>query len=243
MSGVHTHIAIGIPHCSRRPLLLDWMFKLLTQNWPVGINLAWIGVNDDNLPDDMPPGDRISALRVGIVAAAKELRAKFLWMIDDDTEPPVHAARYLLRTLESHPEAAICAGIYGTKEPDPQPLVWRRVGESPATFHPGEVFPCEVIGAGCMMIRMSVFNSLPLPYFRFRDADCTSNAYESRVTFSDRQGEDAYFCEKVRRAGHLVLAHGGVLATHWDTEKRIPYRLPEMVKVPLPAHVSEVPLA
>jgi hypothetical protein len=240
MSGVHTHIAIGIPHCSRRPLVLDWRFKLLTQNWPIGINLAWIAVNDENLPAEMLPGDRISALRIGLVKAAQDVGARYLWMIDDDTEPPIHAARYLIRELESNPRAAVCAGIYGTKEPDPQPLVWRRAGSLPAVWRPGEIFPCEVIGAGCMMIRMSVFDHLSHPYFQFRDEDCTSNAYDSNVTFSYRQGEDAYFCEKVRQAGYLVLAHGGVLATHWDTDKRIPYRLPEIVKVPLPARLAAV---
>ena len=229
MSGIHTNIAIGIPHCGR-PITLEWSLRLPTINWPLGTNVTWIGLYDD---PSLPAAERLQKVREDIVLEARNHTPKYLWLIDDDTEPPVHAARYLIRELERSPSVAICAGIYGTKESEPQPMVWREKGDLPATFSPGEVFPCEQIATGCMMIRMSVFDELPRPWFRMRDDDCVYSTREREVIFSDSQGEDMYFCESVRRLGYTILAHGGVLATHWDPYTHRAYRLPEIVKVEL----------
>lgn len=216
MSGIHANLAVGIPACGR-PVVLDWMFPLLTQNWPMGINVAWISVR----------GANIAAQRIAIVENAKSFNAKYLWFVDDDTAPPTHAARYLIRELEANPSAAICAGIYCTKVPDAEPLVWRRIGDlASQDWRVGEVFPCEAIGTGCMMIRMSVFETLPRPWFQVTDEDCVRDDRDPIAIFRRQETEDTYFCRSVTAAGHSILAHGGVLCVHWDTLTGTPYALP-----------------
>ena len=50
------------------------------------------------------------------------------------------------------------------------------------------------IPTGCLLIRMSVFDKLPRPYFRF----------ESNEESGDIIGEDYIFCDRARAAGFRV---------------------------------------
>jgi len=69
-----------------------------------------------------------------------------------------------------------------------------------------------------MLVRTSLFTSLPKPWFRdFNTLDEriasgeVMEGDESRGALTD----DIYFCRKATDAGHRILAHGNVICRHW----------------------------
>ena len=59
------------------------------------------------------------------------------------------------------------------------------------------LFKCSAVGAGCMLIKMSVFKKLDRPYF-----------------FIEDKGEDVYFCDKARAKGIDVWCDPTVAVGH-----------------------------
>ena len=162
------------------------------------------------------------AARNAIVRKALAEDAEYVLFIDDDTAPPPDAVSLLMRELETRdPSAVVCAGIYCSKTQPNEPLVFKRIGDGPYwKWKFGEIFPCEGIATGCMLIRTSVFAAIPEPWFRdihsIEDVEDPAVFGGEAVPNEFRMTDDLYFCRKVVDAGFTILAHGGVLPVHWD---------------------------
>jgi hypothetical protein len=153
---------------------------------------------------------------------ALEIKAKYLWFVDDDTIPPPNALRRLVYILENYPEIAVCGGIYVTKSDPTQPVVFRGSGlGSFWRWKAGDVFEVTSMGAGCMLIRTSVFKELEKPWFSFVQKVSYDSAVPGQLT-----SEDVGFCNAVREKGYRVFAHGGVLCDHFDATTGVTYVLP-----------------
>lgn len=207
-------IGIGIGLASvGRPTPHPWGVALAVQNWPVGTRLSYIEV----------VGETIDVARHRIVEEARRVdNVKYLWFLDDDVVVPKSAANALMYLLDNFgPQTGgkvmVAGGIYCAKTIPPTPLVFMEPSGGPYwKWKIGDVFRCWGIATGCMMVNMEIFNKLEPPYFRTISTD------------DEKCTDDLYFCDLVNKAGYSILAHGGVVCSHWDisTKPNMVYGLP-----------------
>lgn len=226
-------MAVGIASSGRK-VDLRWALAQPVLAWPVGMSVAWlVRVGPDRAQN-----------REVIAEKAVEIGAPFLFFIDDDTVCPNFAARALHHELSQHPDAAICGGIYCTKEEPPSPIVFKELGGGPHwQWKVGEVFECAGLGAGAMMIRTEFLPKIPKPWFFEPDVAPVSevtNIGGLQVPLAREAGtDDLYFCKKVSDAGLKILAHGGVLPVHIGEDGK-EYSLPPNSYPMQPREVQEV---
>jgi len=213
MSGIHLGLTVGVPLCGR-PVSPWWGISLATMDWPLGIDVNYCVVE----------GMEVGEARNRIAEEALRNKSKYLWFVDDDTAPPRHAAKRLITILQQDETVAICGGIYCSKCDNPEPIVEKRIRDGMFwNWKPGEVFDCEGLGTGCMMVRVEALNGIDRPWFRTVDLlDYGMGEY--------KQTDDLYFCAKVVKAGMRIQAHGGVLPLHWNADKHTSYRISETPK-------------
>ena len=206
MSGNHLGLTVGLPLCGR-PVSPWWAVSLATMDWPMGIDINYCIVE----------GMEVGEARNRIAEEALRAGTKYLWFLDDDTAPPRHAAKKLITVLQQEPDVAVCGGIYCTKSDVPEPIVQEKLRDGVFwNWKPGDVFDCEGMGTGCMMIRVDAFNKVERPWFKTVDTiDYGAGEY--------KQTDDLYFCDKLVKLGMRIVAHGGVLPVHWDVKNKISY--------------------
>ena len=171
------------------------------------------------------------ACRDALVDAAIQLGAEYLFFLDDDTVPPPNVLPLLAQELDQDPEAMVCGGIYVSKTDPVSPLVFLERGSGPCwTWKYGDVFPCNVVATGSMMIRLSVFQKISKPYFKDLVWKSTEGPRPDPIIPDDvneiNLSDDVYFCRKLEAIGAKVLAHGGVLPVHFSPGKK-PFVLPD----------------
>lgn len=213
-------LVIGLPMAGR-PIAPSWAVALATIQFP--LNLA-VGYN-------VVPGMEIDKARNYIVEQALERNAQYVFFLDDDVAPPSHVVQSLIYALDQDPSAVACGGIYCHKSANPTPLVYRGAGNG--TFwdwEANEIFEVTGIGTGCLLIKTEIFKpnrgalTLDKPWFKTVDEPAkVEGANEGRRVISD----DLYFCNQLNARGMKILAHGGVLCLHWDTNPMKCYMLPE----------------
>jgi hypothetical protein len=211
---------------SGRPIHIEWALAIATLSYPVGMNHAWLVSKAD--PDN--PQMTRDIQRETLAERALALGTEFLVCIDDDTVPPAHAIQSLWYILSQNPNAAVAGGIYCTKGENPEPIVYREIGQGAAyDWTLGDVFPVKGLGLGCMMIRLSALKDVPKPWFRDTHSEGPRKEIIGDVEVdivSDSGTDDLYFCQKVTDAGYEIIAHGGVLPVHMDEDGK-QYVIPE----------------
>jgi hypothetical protein len=183
-------------------------------------NLSW----KMNQPRDLA--------REVMIEQAIEKEGKYVYCQDDDVTVPPNILRSLLFEFENaSDDVMVVGGIYCTKTVQPMPLVYQHIGDGPFyKWKLGQVFPCDLIATGMMMIKLEVFKHLSKPWFK--EVYTVSEARKYGLVSESYQGQnfsindDGFFCHKVREAGFKILAHGGMLGMHWD-EKGTAYILPD----------------
>lgn len=196
-------VLIGLA-CSGRPIAPEMVVAMAMQPEPTHFSPGYVVVK--GLPVDQA--------RCVLAHKALEVKAKYLWFVDDDTIPPPNTLQRLIWVLENYPEIKAVGGVYVTKAEVPQPVVFRGKGlGSYWHWKKDDVFEVTGIGAGCLLINTDVFYQIPEPWFEFQRHD--SNTTDPN-DISTRVSEDISFCDKVRAAGFKVFAHGGILCEHHD---------------------------
>jgi hypothetical protein len=214
-------IAIGLPFDSR-PTTPLWGVALASQVYPLNTSTTHIVVQDVE----------VGEARNMIVEHALAINATYIWFIDSDVVVPPYAGQRLGYALDTrgpklYPDSkiAVCGGIYMSKEELTTPVVYKKNGQGATwDWKLNEIFEVESIGTGCMMIATEVFKHLEKPYFK------TVEGYvqlEDGKVGCQKMTDDIYFCEKVKKAGFNILAHGGVLCGHYDVKSRKMFTLPE----------------
>lgn len=206
-------VVVGIP--SSRNVAPEWAIALAVQAWPSNTNVCYVPIHCGNprTGTEGPPRDKAREL---IVEAAQQLKAPYIWFIDDDVEVPYGACRQLLRTLKEAPDE-VCAvgGIYPEKNDPPAPIVYTTNGHGPDwRWKRGTIFEASLIGTGCMMVKTEVFSHISKPWFK--------DVNEGMVNVTD----DAWFVMKAHEAGYKFLADANVICPHWDYERMIRYEIP-----------------
>jgi hypothetical protein len=205
--------AVALPF-SGRYVPPEWAIGLASLQFPTGCAFVYLNIK----------GAVREKARIALVKEAQRLGVKYLLFLDDDTMPPPDTVRKLHMALETADDDVVaCGGVYTNKKIPSEPLIYREENSGPCwKWKVGDVFPVWGIGTGCLMIKVSVFEHLPEPWFR----DITSLADigdDPSITVPEGTQafyitDDIYFCRKVAAAGFKILAHGGVLPVHWDQE-------------------------
>jgi len=154
--------------------------------------------------------------REALAQRAVDIGADYAFFIDDDTISPNYTLQQLHYELAQRPDVGVIGGIYCTKAPTPEPLVFKELGAGPFwEWTLGDVFECKGIATGCMMIKTSILKDIPKPWFKdYQDAPVGKTVEFNGTEFSefkDSGTDDLYFCKKVTEAGYKILAHGGIL--------------------------------
>lgn len=206
-------LVVGIPS-SGNPVAIDWAFAFHSLHPPMDYNVEYVIVR-------RKPVDEA---RNFIAQEALKKGAKYLFFIDEDVTPPGHAIRQLIYHLEHFPKAAIAAGIYCHKSEPPMPMVFRGNGHGPYwQWKAGEVFDCSGVGMGCALIRVEALKDIPQPWFKTVDS---VDSFIEGIPHGEMWTEDLYFCDKVTKAGFMILADGGILPNHMNSITGQAYNLP-----------------
>jgi hypothetical protein len=188
-------ILIAVPHTGIT--MFEWGVALKVLQPPVPFNI----ISNKGLP--------IDRARCDLVEQAKKLNASHIFFLDSDIMIPWDG---LIR-LWNH-KLPIVAGIYGSKHEAPGVWIeqaksgegrYAAVAASHLEKFPLFTDPNIVVGAGCMLVDMQVFNRLKDPYFLW-----TQGREPGGVS------EDFYFCEKCREAGIPIHVDTTVRVIHGD---------------------------
>lgn len=216
-TAVHTGLAFCIPLCGR-PVPWEWAMAFKSLDPPINYNVFYNTVQHT----------RVDAARNHFAHYAKQERAKYLFMMGDDTVPPGHALRKLVYLMDNNPDIDVIGGMYWTKQEPSFPLVFRGNGAGAYwDWKLGEFFQCSGLGMDCTLIRTSVFDKLDKafpgePYFLTIKAD----GYVEDVNKTETWTEDLYFCEKVGKIDGKIYMDSSLQCDHWDVGQMKKYSMP-----------------
>lgn len=160
------------------------------------------------------PGRSVEEARNVAVEDALRVGASYLFFLDDDVLIPNGALRRMIHKMENEERWDLCSGIVPTKTDPPEPCVFR--GHRPGAFWGwtfNKHFQIDACGMACCLIRTSAFEKVPEPWFEWKQG--------SDGQHSTEEGEDLGFCRKLHEAGGFMLADGGVLCGHMDTDGKV----------------------
>ena len=144
-----------------------------------------------------------------IVYIAQKNQADLLMCLDNDMTHPddiiYQLAKYNL---------PIVSGIYHHQSPPHLPVIYRCKKESEYTHYydypTDTMFDVDLVGMGCILIDMRVFDEIKPPYFKY-----DSNREDGVVNIT----EDVEFCKKVRKAGFSIMIDPAIQCNHLTTGK------------------------
>ena len=134
------------------------------------------------------------------IKIAQDAKADYVFFVDSDMTFPHNA---LLRLLVRNED--VIGATYSRRTP-PITFLGEILKDQPDDAPPG-LLEMARIPTGCLLIRMSVFEKLKAPYFRFRVDETAGQIIGEDYDFSDRVRELGYriWCDPVlsKELGHL----------------------------------------
>lgn len=144
----------------------------------------------------------------------------YILTLEEDNMPPADGLLRLIEDMEMHPEYAAIGGLYWTKGPDGQPMIYGNPDEVPFNFRPqpprqGELVECNGLGMGFTLFRMDLFKEgkIEKPFFE------TVQRYGTDGTKCYTQ--DLWFFERARAQGYRFACDCNVLVGHYDAQSDI----------------------
>lgn len=160
------------------------------------------------------PGRSVEEARNVAAQKAVELNAKYLFFLDDDVLCPNHTLRRFIQHMEENPEWDAISAIVPTKTREAEPCIFRNGHPGPyLAWEFNTVFPVDTCGMACCLIRTEALSKMERPWFDWVRGTDGLDHYE--------EGEDLYFCRKLKEAGGTIMADGAVLCGHMDTEGHV----------------------
>lgn len=130
--------------------------------------------------------------RQRLAMEAQNIGAEYMLWLDSDIVFPATTALRLL----AHNEPVV-ASNYVRRQLPAKGVAYTKIGDwnAPLPFEPkDQLVEVEGIGMGCMLVKTSVLDEIPKPWFEFHYTE------ES----NDHLGEDMDFCQKMKHAGYTV---------------------------------------
>lgn len=172
---------------------------------------------------------------MAVLDARERYKADYMFFMDtDQTFPPMTIPILYEALLEKQKQTMLCvmagmyfakkdpwAGVFGIYSPwDEKTEKFRKEYEELGLVHEGQqllwwksvnfwsknqIFPVDIIGAGCMMMPTSIFEALDMPYFKY-------------LPDFQKQGkmasEDMWFCAQLKKAGIPIWMNSRVSCGH-----------------------------
>jgi len=162
------------------------LHSLLNYNWQKGIETR-VFYNMSTV---------LSNQREALVESARSLAATHILWLDSDMSFPFYTAYKLLEHRK-----AIVAGNYVTRQLPYKTVAYTELGRWDSYIKHGrsqpienELIKVEGIGMGCMLTEITVFDTIPKPWFPV--------TYQPEA--DDYLGEDINFCMSARQQGHEI---------------------------------------
>lgn len=147
------------------------------------------------------------------VQVARHHKAKYILFRDDDVVDP--RGDGVLRLYQHNVD--IAGGFYCMKRMPTEPLIYGTDIKGPMLdWKPGDVMKVGAIGMGFCLIKTSVFDKIPEPWFKTSQFPDPKDPQTEKAT---RFTEDFYFCMKAREAGLDVWCDTSVSCYHVDSKK------------------------
>jgi uncharacterized protein YacL (UPF0231 family) len=130
--------------------------------------------------------------RSRLAAEAQAVGAEYMLWLDSDMVFPATTAQRLI----AHNEPVVAAN-YVRRQLPAKGVAYEKIGDwqNPLAFAAQDhLVPIEGIGMGCMLVKTSILNEIPKPWFEFHWTE------ES----NDHLGEDMDFCMKMSKAGYTI---------------------------------------
>jgi GT2 family glycosyltransferase len=152
--------------------------------------------------------------RNAIVKAALQHNADYLLMLDDDHIIGINDTNWdflqrLIKHLENDPKKGIVGGLYYQRGGDTYPVCMQEHEGGYFFIHHSEITgklqKMSVVGGGCMLLRMSMFDKLEEPWF--------GPEYE--------YGTDIQICRQAEKAGFEVWIDTSVEIGHLMKERQV----------------------
>lgn len=172
---------------------------------------------------------------MAVLDAQKKYKADYMFFMDtDQTFPPMTIPILYESLLQKQEATPICvmagmyftkkdpwAGVFGLYQPwneksekfrkqyeelglvkdDLQLLWWKSIN----FWSKGSIFPVDVIGAGCMMMPLSVFEAAEMPFFKY---------LPDFLNVGKMASEDMWFCAQLKKAGVPIFMNSNVSCGH-----------------------------
>lgn len=140
---------------------------------------------------------------------------KYVLTLEEDNIPPADGIFKLIEAINAGPFSAV-GGLYWTKGPGGQPMIYGNPSEMPRSYRPQVPIPesvqeCLGLGMGFTLFKMDVFRDpkIEQPWFR------TVQEVEPGVGMRAFT-QDLYFFEKAAMAGHRFACDTRVRVGHLD---------------------------
>lgn len=141
---------------------------------------------------------------------------KYVLTLEEDNMPPPDG---LMKLYESIDDYACIGGLYWTKGPGGQPMIYGKPGSvpmfTPQVPEPEKVVECNGLGMGFNLFPMDLFRDdrIPRPWFK--------TLQEYGPNGATAMTQDLYFFENVRKAGYKIACDTRVRVGHYDDREDI----------------------
>jgi len=115
----------------------------------------------------------------------------------------------------------IVSGLYFERYAPYRPMLRKRFedGYSLVDYTQGDLVECDALGAGCLLIKMEVFETLTKPYFEYRltQTGIKETFLSEDIVFCERAREAGFkiYCDTTIRCGHLISDYE-ITEANWD---------------------------
>lgn len=169
---------------------------------------------------NMEVGDAYTSA-VEMILANPELSTwKYLLTLEDDNLPPPDGLLKLYESIEAGPYDAV-GGLYWTKGPGGQPMIYGDPAVLPRTFIPqvpvpGDIQRCNGLGMGFTLFRLSIFTNpkFSKPWFKTAQGVVPGKGVESFT-------QDLWAFNNMAALGYKVASDNRVLVGHFDATEDI----------------------
>ena len=156
-------------------------------------------------------GEAYNAAIAQILANPELSKWKYILTLEEDNLPPPDG---LLKLYQSIGNYGAVGGLYWTKGPDGQPMIYGDPAVLPMNFLPQRPLPdttqeCNGLGMGFTLFRLDLFKQMPGPWFK------TLQVPGACYT------QDLYFFEHAKRAGFRFACDTRVRVGHYSAAEEI----------------------
>jgi hypothetical protein len=125
--------------------------------------------------------------------------------------------------MENMSNVDVVGGVYCAKADPAAPLVFVENGTgSYWDWKIGEFFPVTGLGMDCTLIRTSLFEKIPEPWFKTVDKD----SFIDGVAAAEAWTEDLFFLKKAAEVGAGIFCDASVICEHHDVYSGKKWELP-----------------